>query len=318
MGCRKGEISMSKVVLITGSSTGFGRTAAETLARRGYRIFATMRDTSGRNASTSDALRSLAKGEGWDLDVLDMDVTREDSVNRAVRQALERAGRIDVVINNAGIAAHGVTEAYTVEQYQKLLDVNLFGVVRVNRAVLPAMRSQRSGLLIHVSSAAGRAVVPGFAVYSASKFALEALTDAYRFELAPFGIDSVLVEPGIHRTPILEKFLDPADRRRMAEYGSTAETIARVKGVSAGAHDLPETPGPEVVVDAFVRLIETPPGERPFRTVPTAAVQPLLQPYNALAASVRDTVAEIFHVPELTKLQQGASADLRTDAEVHV
>jgi NAD(P)-dependent dehydrogenase (short-subunit alcohol dehydrogenase family) len=298
---------MSKVILITGTSTGFGRTAAETLAQRGYTVFATMRDSSSRNASTAEALESLARRQGWNLDVLDMDVTSDTSVNRAVRQALDRADRIDVVINNAGIAALGLTEAYTVEQFEQVLNVNLFGAVRVNRAVLPAMRRQRSGLLIHVSSAAGRAVVPGFAVYCASKFALEAVADAYRFELSAFGIDSVLVEPGIHRTPILEKQLPPADQSRVAEYGSTAETVERVKGVFEAASSAPETPGPEGVVEAFVRLIEMPAGERPFRTVPTAAMQPVLEPYNELAATVRDTVARMFKVPELTVLQQAPS-----------
>ena len=299
---------MDKVILITGTSTGFGRTAAETLAQSGYRVFATMRDSWGRNAANADALRSLANGKRWNLDVLEMDVTNDASVNQAVQQALNRAGRIDVVINNAGIAAHGITEAYTVGQFEQVLDVNLFGVVRVNRAVLPAMRRQRSGLLIHVSTGMGRAVVPGFAAYSASKFALEALADAYRFELAPLGIDSVIVEPGIHRTPILERLIAPEDQNRVAEYGSTAEAIKRVKSVFEEASSALETPGPEGVVEAFVRLVETPAGKRPFRTVPTAAIQPLLQPYNALAETMRDTVAQIFKVPELTVLQEAASA----------
>lgn len=299
---------MDKVILITGTSTGFGRAAAETLARRGYRVFATMRDISGRNAATRDALESLAKREGWNLDVLDMDVTNEASVDRAVQQALDRAARIDVVINNAGIAALGIAEAFPIEQYRQVFDVNVLGVARVNRAVLPAMRRQRSGLLIHVSSLAGRAVVPGFAVYCASKFALEALADTYRFELSAFGIDSVLVEPGVHRTPILEKFLAPADQDRVAAYGSTAKAIENVKAIFDAASSAPETPGPEGVVEAFVRLIETPAGKRPFRTVPTAAVQPLLQPYNELAKAVRNAVVQQFDLPEeLTVLQEAPS-----------
>jgi NAD(P)-dependent dehydrogenase (short-subunit alcohol dehydrogenase family) len=254
-------------------------------------------------------LQSLAKREGWNLDVLDMDVTNEASVNRAVQQALDRAARIDVVINNAGIAAQGVAEAFPVEQYQQVFDVNVYGVARVNRAVLPAMRRQRSGLLIHVSSGAGRAVVPGFAVYCASKFALEALADAYRFELAAFGIDSVVVEPGVHRTPILEKFLAPADQDRVAGYGSTADAIEKkVRGIFEGASSAPETPGPEGVVEAFVHLIETPAGEPPFRTVPTAAMQPLLQPYNEHAQRVRDSIIQVFNLPEeLTVLQKAPS-----------
>ena len=298
---------MSTVVLITGASTGFGRAAAETLARRGYTVFATMRDCSGGNAANRETLQSLASRERLALHVLDLDVTHEASVDQAIQDALSRAGRIDVVINNAGIAALGLTEAYTIEQFQQLFDVNVFGAVRVNRAVLPAMRRQRSGLLIHVSSAAGRLVPPCMGVYCASKFALEALAEAYRFELSPFGIDSVVVEPGIHRTPILEKFLAPADQARVVDYGSVAEYATRVKGVFDAANSSPETPGPDEVVEAFVRLIETPAGERPFRTVPTAALQPLLDPYNAAAAELRPVVAQIFNVQELMVLQRSTS-----------
>lgn len=295
------------VVLITGASTGFGRAASETLARRGYRVFATMRDTAARNASSSESLQFLAKDEGLRLEVLDMDVTQEASVNQAIEQALVRAGRIDVAINNAGISALGLTEAYTVAQIQEVLNVNLLGAVRVNRAVLPAMRNKRSGLLIHVSSAAGRVTLPCMAAYCASKFALEALADAYRFELSPFGIDSVVVEPGIHRTPILERFNEPSDHTRVAEYGAAADCARRVKSVFDAANHAAETPGVEDVVQAFVHLIESAPGERPFRTVPTAAIQPLLQPYNAAAAELRQAVAQIFNVTELLVLQRPAS-----------
>lgn len=299
---------MNKVILITGTSSGFGRTAVETLAERGYHVFATMRDISGRNAAIADDLRSLARANTWKIEMLEMDVTSEASVNQAIQKVLANAGRIDVVINNAGVAALGITEGYTVEQFQQVFDVNLLGVVRVNRAVLPSMRRQQSGLLIHVSSSAGRVVVPGLGAYAASKFAIEALADAYRFELSAFGIDSVLIEPGIHRTPILDKFLAPADQARVAEYSRTAEAINRVKGVFDRARSAPETPGPELVVEAFVQLIEAPAGERPFRTVPTPGSQRLLESYNAQAASMRETVAKNYKVPELAILHQIDSA----------
>jgi NAD(P)-dependent dehydrogenase (short-subunit alcohol dehydrogenase family) len=252
-------------------------------------------------------LRSLASGEGWALHVVDLDVTQDASVDRAIQEALSNFGHIDVVINNAGIAALGVTEAYTIEQFEQLFNVNLFGVARVNRAVIPSMRRQRNGLLIHVSSAAGRTTLPYLGAYCASKFALEALADAYRFELSPFGIDSVVVEPGIHRTPILENFIPPADQSCVDSYGSLAEYGARVKGVFDSANRAPETPGTEDVVDAFVNLIEMPAGERPFRTVPTVPLKPLLDPYNAFADEIRKTIAGIFGVPELTALQRSAS-----------
>ncbi len=297
----------NNVVLITGASTGFGRAAAETLARRGYHVFAAMRNTSGRNAPHSEALRALASREGLALQPLEMDVTQDASVDQAVQQLLDQTGRIDVVINNAGVFTVGMTEAYTVEEFQRLFDVNLFGVVRVNRAVLPAMRRQRSGLLIHVSSVGGRIVPPCVAAYCASKFALEALADAYRFELSQFGIDSVLVEPGFHRTPILENISGPADQARKAAYGPAAEVGERVKGVFEGASRDPEVPGPDAVVESFVRLIETPAGERPLRTVPTVTMQPLVDPYNAMAEGMRKAVAGVFGSSELLVLQRSAS-----------
>jgi NAD(P)-dependent dehydrogenase (short-subunit alcohol dehydrogenase family) len=294
---------MDKVVLITGSSTGFGRAAAETMARRGYTVFATMRDCTGRNSRHCEALQSLAKREDLPLHVLEMDVSNDDSVPSAIEEALKSAGRIDVVLNNAGVAALGITEAYTIQKIQKLFDVNFFGVARVNRAVLPAMRRQRSGLLIHVSSAAGRIVPAYLGIYCASKFALEALADSYRFELAPFGIDSVIIEPGIHRTPILESFQAPDDEVRAAEYRPDADYVARVKGVFDTANAAPETPGSEEVVEAFIRLIEMPAGTRPFRTVPTLAMAPLLEPHNLAAADLRQIIAHAFNTDELTILR---------------
>lgn len=299
----------NKVVLITGASTGIGRATAETLASRGYMVFATMRDPGGRNAGNRESLESLASREHWALHVLDLDVTVETSVLHAVGQILARTGRIDVVINNAGVAAVGLTEAYNVEQFQQLFEVNFFGVVRVNRAVLPSMRRQRSGLLIHVSSGAGRLVAPALAVYCSSKFALEALADAYRFELTPFGIDSVVVEPGFNRTPIFDRIIAPADHERVADYGSHAQHADRVRAVFDAIGAAPETPGSDEVVEAFLRLIEAPTGERPFRTVSSTAIQPLLDPYNAAAAELRPAVAHMFQVPELLTLQRPAPTE---------
>lgn len=295
---------MNKTVLITGCSTGFGRTSAEAIARKGYRVFATMRDSTGRNRSHREALESLAKQDNLPLRVLEMDVTNEESVTSAVREALNSAEQIDVVVNNAGVGQLGITEAYSIAKMQRLFEVNVFGAARVNRAVLPAMRRQRSGLLIHVSSVAGRLVLPYFGIYCASKFALEALADSYRFELAPFGVDSVVVEPGIHRTPILENFQAPDDESRAAEYQPESDYVARVKEIFDVANAAPETPGPEIVAEAFIRLIEMAPGTRPFRTVPTAAVAPLLEAYNAAADQVRQNAAQAFNVADLLTLTE--------------
>jgi NAD(P)-dependent dehydrogenase (short-subunit alcohol dehydrogenase family) len=188
-----------------------------------------------------------------------------------------------------------------------MFDVNVFGVVRVNRAVLPVMRKQGRGLLIHVSSGAGRVAVPAMAAYCASKFALEALADTYRYELRPFGIDSVVVEPGIYKTPIFDRLAAPADRDRVAAYGKT-DFAERVLGVFQFVSSAPDNPGTAEVADALVHLVEMDAAERPFRTVVSAAIQPLLEPYNAAAEGLRPVVAQIFNVPELAGGQVNPSS----------
>src|SRR6266404_4581732 len=175
-----GMIMNSKqVVLITGSSTGFGRLFTETLARKGHTVFATMRDLGGRNAKNASEIRALVEKESLPIHVLELDVTNDASVERAVDAAIAKSGRIDVAINNAGYYLSGLEEAVTTEQAQRLMDTNFLGPVRVNRAVLPSA---------------------GF--YCASKFALEALAESYSYELAAQGIESVIVEPGAYETPV--------------------------------------------------------------------------------------------------------------------
>jgi NAD(P)-dependent dehydrogenase (short-subunit alcohol dehydrogenase family) len=258
-----------------------------------------MRDVGNRNAAHRAALAKIARDEDLDLQVLELDVTNEDSVDRAVDAALRDAGHIDVVINNAGIAGIGVTEGYTADQFRQMFDVNVFGVVRVNRAVLPSMRERRSGLLIHLSSGAGRVTVPAMGSYCASKFALEATVDALRFELLPFGVDAILVEPGIYRTPIFDRNVEPADHERVASYGDAAQYADRVHNTFLSVINAPGAPGSEEVAEALVRLVEADPGERPFRTIVSAPIQQLLSPYNEVAESLRPVVAQIFNVPEL-------------------
>src|SRR5438094_10412830 len=161
-----------QVVLITGSSTGFGRLFTETLARKGHTVFATMRDPGGRNAKNAAEIRRLAEKDSPSIHVLEMDVTDDASVERAVDAAVAKGGRIDVAINNAGYYLTGLEEAVTTEQARRLMDTNLLGPVRVNRAVLPHMRRQRSGVLMHISSVAGRVVLTSVGVYCDSQLAL--------------------------------------------------------------------------------------------------------------------------------------------------
>src|SRR5260370_11934363 len=160
-------MNSNQVVLITGSSTGFGRLFAETLARKGHTVFATMRDPGGRNAKNASEIRTLAEKDSLPIYVLELDVTDDASVERAVDAAVAKAGRIDVAINNAGYPVSGLAEAVTIEQAQRLMATNFFSPVRINRAVLLHMRPQRNGVLIHLSTTPGPTTAPSVSFFCA-------------------------------------------------------------------------------------------------------------------------------------------------------
>lgn len=287
------------VVLITGSSTGFGRLIAETLARHGHTVFATMRDPEGRNAINSTEIRALAKRESLPLHVLDLDVTDDASVDRAVRSTVEQAGRIDVAINNAGYGLVGLAEAVTVEQAQRIMNTNFFGSVRVNRAVLPYMRRQRSGLLMHISSGAGRVVLPSAGFYCASKFALEALAESYGYELAAQGIESVIVEPGAYETAVFGNSAAAADVARTDTYGPAREFPAKLSGALLSAAG-----NAQEVADAVLRILETPAGKRQLRYL-VGASSFGVDEINALSRKVQASLLEAFGIAADTKFLKG-------------
>src|ERR1700691_3143942 len=213
-------MSADNVVLITGCSTGFGRLTAETLARNKYRVFAGMRSPRDRNASNARDLESLAARESLFLRPIELDVNDDASVDHAIGEIIREAAQIDVLVNNAGLSLRGLSEAVTVDQMRRVVETNVFGVQRMNRAVLPHMRTRCSGLLVHISSQAGRVVLPCFGVYCASKFALEGLVESYRYELAGEGIDCVSVQPGAYATAIVQNADNAADQTRSAAYGA--------------------------------------------------------------------------------------------------
>jgi NAD(P)-dependent dehydrogenase (short-subunit alcohol dehydrogenase family) len=248
-------MNSKQVILITGASTGFGRPFTDKLARSGHTVFATMRDPQGRNAKNASEIRALAERDSLPINILELDVTDDASVERAVDASIAKADRIDVVINNAGYVVSGLAETVTPEQAQRLMDTNFLGPVRVNRAALPHMKRQRNGVLIHISSAAGRLVAPSMGFYSASKFALEALAEAYRYELAAQGIESVIVEPSQHETPVFGNTVKGADEARTASYGAFRDLPAKIQAVlSSSAANAQE------VADVVLRIIETPRG----------------------------------------------------------
>ena len=194
-------------------------------------------------------------------------MTDDHSAEVAVGSVLGEAGRIDVLVNNAGIMFGGITEGYPVEQARKQIETNFLGAVRMDRLVLPAMRAQGHGLLVHVTSLAGSVLFPFYGLYCASKMATEALAETYRYELAPFGVDSVVVQPGPFGTGLLASQQDPADADRVTAYGEIAAIPARMYRDTEALFKGPQAQDPQVVAALVARLAATPFGARPLRSV---------------------------------------------------
>ena len=278
---------MPQNVFITGTSTGFGKLTAVSLASRGHRVFATMRDPDGKNREHAARLRALPG-----VEVLALDVTHDASVNAAVDAALRSAGHLDAVVNNAGMATIGLAETITSAQLLRLFDTNVVGVQRVDRAVLPSMRARRSGLLVHVSSGLGRIVIPIVALYGSTKFALEALSDAYRYDLKGCGVDVSVVQPGAYPTELGSTEPDGADQDRAAGYGPLAGALAGFHRQAAAMKASPTAPDPQEVADAIVRLVEAPAGQRPARVSVDASNGPFVPRLNEAHAQVQ---RELLH-----------------------
>jgi NAD(P)-dependent dehydrogenase (short-subunit alcohol dehydrogenase family) len=229
-----------------------------------------MRSVDGKNRDNAGALLATAAAEGIDLRVLEMDVTSDASVNAAAATVLAESGAPDVVVNNAGQMYVGLAEAYTTDEVGRQMDVNVLGIHRVTRAFLPAMREAGKGLFINVSSVAGRFGAPFFAVYNASKWAVEGYSAGIRTELASSGVDVVVVEPGPFTTELFPQAPAPADADgRAAAYPAALHEA--FEGMGAAFEEMFASPevntDPELVVDTFIELADMAPGTRPFRSV---------------------------------------------------
>jgi NAD(P)-dependent dehydrogenase (short-subunit alcohol dehydrogenase family) len=254
-------------IVVTGASSGFGAMTVRELARAGHRVYAGMRDVGGRNTEAAADARRFAEEEGVDLRPLEMDVSDEDSVARAVATILDESDGLDVVVHNAGHMVLGPTEAFTVEQLAAAYDVNVLSTQRVNRAVLPAMRERRSGLLVWVGSSSARGGTPPYlAPYFAAKAAEDSLAVSYAAELVRFGIDTVIMVPGSFTTGTnhFANAGSPADTDVVAAYdteyaGLMDEVGARLAELSSPDAD------PHVVATEIVRVVGLAPGTRPFR-----------------------------------------------------
>lgn len=257
-----------QVVLVTGASSGFGRLTAESLARAGHVVAAGMRAVSDRNAGNASAVAALADAERLELSVVELDVQDQSSAYAAVESIVDRHGHLDVIVHNAGHMVLGPAEAFTPDQLAALYDVNVLGTQRVNRAALPHLRAQRSGLLVWVGSSSTRGGHPPFlAPYFAVKAGMDALAESYASELVRFGIDTTIVVPGAF-TSGTNHFTHagvPADRDIEAEYDLEYATLreqlpARLAALEPADADVQD------VADEIVRLVGLPAGDRPFRT----------------------------------------------------
>lgn len=277
---------MSKKILVTGASGAFGSLICKTLAQKGYQVVGTMRSTKGKNVSVAEELRSAGVG------VVEIDVTNETSVNEGLAEAIEKLGGLDIVFNNAGVGANGIQEMFTAEDMQRVFDVNVFGVQRLMRAVLPHFRKQGKGTILHTSSCIGRVTTPFLGVYSASKYALESIAEGYRAELSGFGIESCIIEPGGMPTAFMEGMLRPSDNERGTGYGEMIH--APDASLNGYVEYLKTNPmqSPQAIADAVVELLELPHGEKPFRTV--VDFMGLKEPIENYNQVLHQTIQQIY------------------------
>ena len=292
---------MSQIVLITGASSGFGAMAARALARAGHRVFASMRDLSAHGGRPVNELEQLARDEGLQLTPIELDVTSDASVERAVQQVLAQAGGIDVLVHNAGHMTFGPEEAFTPEQLMQIYDVNVVGTQRLNRAALPYMRAAGKGLLLWIGSSSTRGGTPPFlAPYFAAKAGMDALAQSYALELARFGIESTILVPGAF-TKGTEHFNHagkPGDPSRAEAYFSGPYAGVDRIALEGLAKLEPADADPHSVADAIVAVVGMKHGSRPFR-VHIDPSQDGAEIVNAVADRVRSQILERIGLADL-------------------
>jgi len=259
---------MSKIILITGASSGFGRLTAEALAKAGHTVYASMRDTAERNAREVGKIAAFSMENRVDLRTVELDVLSQDSVDAAVGKVIGESGRIDVLIHNAGHMVFGPAEAFTPDQLAQLYDVNVLSTQRVNRAVLPHLRRQKQGLIVWVSSSSSAGGTPPYlAPYFAAKAAMDAIAVVYARELSRWGIETSIIVPGAFTggTNHFAHSGRPADEVRVAEYEAGPYAGFGEQVQKAFAAIVPPDADPSAVADAIVGVVDTPFGKRPFR-----------------------------------------------------
>ena len=237
---------MDKVALVTGCSSGIGFETALALAREGYQTYASMRDT-----KKGAKIQEISKKEKLPITIIPLDVDKAESVESAIKQIMVEKKRIDVLVNNAGYGTFGCLEDLTIDELKAQFETNFFAVARLIQKIAPIMRNQKSGTIVNISSVAGRIGFPGSPAYISSKFAIEGLSECLRYELSPFGVNTIIIEPGVIKTNFFSSMQMPKHAKPDSPYSEiTNKVVAGVKMMAEmGTH-------PKEVADAIVKALK--------------------------------------------------------------
>ena len=283
---------MKQIILVTGTSTGFGKLITQTLSKEGHTVIAAMRGVIGKNQAAAQELAALPG-----VDVIELDVTSDTSVQEAIAKSLVKHGHIDILVNNAGVAGFGLTEAYTLDQIKRLFEVNFYGVLRTYNAVLPSMRANKNGLIINLSTGASGFTLPFMVPYMASKFAVETLTEGLQHELKAYGIENVSIQSGVYPTEMNDgtKTGVNADKEDIiAAYGDAATNTFNAMGTALFGKMAEFKMDPQTIADGVLELINKEKGKRPLRFPLDAVAQGTDHEFVKLRAEVKDKWARSY------------------------
>ncbi|WP_289662095.1 SDR family oxidoreductase [Flavobacterium panacagri] len=254
---------MSKTIFITGTSSGFGKLTAITLANAGHSVIAGMRNTTGKNAEAANELSKLPN-----IEVVDIDITDDVSVKEAFERILIKYGKIDVLINNAAVSGFGLLEGYSIDQVRKMFEVNVYSVLRTYQAVLPSMRKEKNGLIINITTGASGHTLPFMIPYISSKLVVESFTEGLQDELADYGIENVSIQPGVYPTEMNNgsKAGINADKQEIIDqYGTAATDKFNALGSALFGKMAQFDMNPQTIADGILELVNMKKGERPLR-----------------------------------------------------
>jgi NAD(P)-dependent dehydrogenase (short-subunit alcohol dehydrogenase family) len=289
---------MSKKILITGASSGFGKLTTLTLLKDGHKVAASMRGANSKNKSVADELKKAGAR------IVEIDVTDDVSVNNGVGKAINELGGLDVVVNNAGVGVLGLQETFTLDDMKKVFDINVFGIQRINRAALPHLREQKSGLIIFISSLLGRISLPFYGPYQSTKWAVEAMAENYRVELSGFGIECCIVEPGDYPTTFMHNLVEPTDSSRDNAYGPLAQAPKAMFDNFENVLKQNKQQDPQNVANKIAELIDTPAGQRNFRTaVDNMGMGDPIVEYNGHLEKLTQGIYNNFGIGDMLKLK---------------